>query len=281
LQADFNLVEANVMVTEISGAIISYHPTSADAEENVGALSSPYNALDGAVVIARIEDPTTGCVNFSQVSLRVIPENGPTGPDKDMDGIEDGADRDDDNDGLTDEAECNTAFDLTDRTLLVGTDPTDLQIGDKVLYNDAVTVGGVVYDVVGEVTDRSLTDLNGAISITGTGDPFDLIEPEPETDDYATMKLRLVINGSATAVTPMGTMTTIPYIYISLNDIDSDSDDYTDIAGLSFASGADNTLLNTPTDLIAGSFINGGGPTGFDLYYLNPASIGDGDRCCG
>ena len=275
LQADFDLSLANEMVTSATAALISYHTSSSDAQANTGALSSPYTALDGTVLIARIEDPATGCIAYAEVTLRVVPENGPTGTDKDMDGIEDGADRDDDNDGLTDEMECNTAFDLTDRSLLIGSDPTNLQIGDKVLYDDAVTVGGVVYDLVGEVTDLSLSDPAGAVSITGAGDPFDLVEPEPETDDYAVMKLSLVLNGSATAITPMGTMATIPYVYISLNDIDSDSEDYTDIAGISFATWADNTYLHSSSDLVPGSFINGGGPSGFDLYYLNPASIGD------
>jgi len=274
LQADFDLNQADGLLTSSTGSTISYHSTSSDALANMGALSSPYTALDGTIVFARIEDATTGCVGYSEVTLRVVPENGPLGPDKDADGIEDGSDRDDDNDGISDAEECNESFELKDRSLLVGSDPANLQVGDKVLYNDAVTVGGVVYDVVGELTGASFSLPAGAVSIMGNGDPFDLISPEPATDDYATMKLTLVVNGSATAVTPMGTMATIPYIYISIDDIDSGSDDFTDIAGISFVSAPDNTLLNIPSDLTSGNFINGGGPTGFDLYYLNPASIG-------
>ena len=275
LIANFTLEEGDIAIDPTGGAILTYHATLSDAQSGTAILISPYTAVDETVVYARVEDTATGCIAYAELTLRVVPNNGPTGPDKDGDGIEDGTDRDDDNDGITDNIECNMGFDLRDRSLLIGSNPSSLQVGDKVLYNDAIIVDGIIYDLVGEVTDASFSDPNGAISITGTGDPFDLIESEPETDDYATMKLSLVVNGSATAATPMGTMATIPYIFISINDIDSDSQDYTDIAGISIASNADNTYLNIPTDLVSGNFINGGGPTGFNLYYLNPASIGN------
>ncbi len=272
LVADFTLSDADNLVT--NGTIPTYHASLSDATSNTGTLVSPYNAVDGTIVYARVEDPNNGCVAYAEVTLRVIPNNAPSGPDKDMDGISDGADRDDDNDGISDELECNQAFDLSNRSMLVGADPADLQIGDKVLYDNAITVGGIVYDLVGELTDASFSDPMGAVSIVGSGDPFDLIFPKPQTDDYATMKLSLVVNGSATAVTPMGTMATIPYIFISINDIDSDNEDYTDIAGISYASDVDNIYLNSPTNLIQGQFVNGGGPIGFQNYYVDPTSAG-------
>lgn len=272
LVADFDLSDADNLVTD--GPIPSYHASPSDAIANMGVLTSPYNAVDGAIIYARVEDASNGCIAYAEVTLRVVAQNGSMGPDKDMDGVEDGADRDDDNDGISDELECDRSFDLSDRSMLVGTDPANLQIGDKVLYNDAVTVGGIVYDLIGELTGNSFSNPLGAVSILGAGDPFDLIRPEPETDDYATMKLTLVINGSATAVTPLGTTATIPYIFISINDVDSDSQDYTDIAGVSYASNANNIYLSVPTDLIQGGFINGGGPIGFNTYYLDPASVG-------
>ena len=213
LIADFNLPDADNLVTN-GGIAPSYHASLSDAVSNIGALAAPYNAVDGTIIYARAEG-SNGCIAFAEVTLRVVPQNGPLGPDKDMDGIEDGADRDDDNDGISDELECDRAFDLSNRSVLIGTDPANLQIGDKVLYNDAVTVGGIVYDLVGELTDASFSNPLGAVSILGAGDPFDLIQPRPATDDYATMKLFLIANGSATAVTPMGTMATIPYISVS------------------------------------------------------------------
>jgi len=275
LVADFTLEEGDLTIEPTGSATITYHASLSDAMSGTGILFSPYTAVNGTIVYARVEDAVTGCITYAELIVRVVPNNGPTGPDKDGDGIEDGTDRDDDNDGIPDNIECNMEFDLSDRSLLIGTDPANLQVGDKVLYNDAIIVDGVVYDLVGEVTSAFFSDPNGAVSITGVGDPFDLIEPEPETDDYATMKLSLVVNGSATAATPMGTMTTIPYIFISINDVDSDSQDYTDIVGVSIASQADNTYLNVPTDLVVGDFINGGGPTGFNTYYLDPASVGN------
>ena len=272
LVADFNLSEADNLIT--TGTAPSYHATLSDATSNTGALADPYNAIDESIVFARVEDPSTGCVAFAEVLLKVIPNNSLSGPDKDMDGIWDGADRDDDNDGITDELECDRAFDLSNRSMLVGIDPANVQVGDKILYNDAITVGGIVYDLVGELTAASFSDPMGAVSIAGSGDPFDLIRPKPQTDDYATMKLNLVTNGSATPVTPMGTMATIPYIFISINDIDSDVNDYTDVTGIAFSSNVDNIYLNSPTDLIQGGFINGGGAIGFNTYYLDPASVG-------
>ncbi len=274
LIADFILSDADNLVTDGSGSVLTYHASLSDAESNINALTSPYNAIDGTIIYARMVDPINRCIAYAEVTLRVVPKNGPLGPDKDMDGIEDGADRDDDNDGISDELECNRAFDLSNRSILVGMNPANLQVGDKILYNDAVTVGGIVYDLVGEVTDASFSNPLGAVSILGEGDPFDLIQPEPSTDDFATMKLTVVVNGSATAVTPMGTMATIPYIYISINDIDSDIGDYTDIAGISYASNADDIYLNNPTDLTQGGFINGGGPIGFNTFYLDPTSVG-------
>ena len=272
LVADFDLTEADNLVA--NGSVLTYHASLSNATSNTGVLISPYNAVDESIVYARVEDPSNGCIAYAEVILRVIPSNSPSGPDKDMDGVGDGADRDDDNDGISDEVECDRAFDLSDRSLLVGTDPTNVQVGETILYNDAVTVGGTIYDLVGELTAASFSDPLGAVSIAGLGDPFDLIQPRPQTDDYATMKLTLVVNGSATTVTPMGTTATIPYIFISINDIDSDSQDYTDITGVSYASNADNVYLNVPTDLIQGGFINGGGPIGFNTYYLDPASVG-------
>lgn len=272
LVADFTLSEADSLVT--SGPAPTYHASLNDAILNATPLISPYTAVDESIVYARVEDPSNGCLAYAEVILRVIPNNDPSGPDKDLDGISDAADRDDDNDGISDELECDQAFDLSNRSLIVGTDPTKLQIGDKVLYDNAITVGGVVYDLVGELTDASFSSPTGGVSIVGSGDPFDLIRPKPQTDDYATMKLHLVINGSATAVTPMGTMATIPYIFISIDDIDSDNEDYTDITGISYASNVDNIYLSNPTNLIQGQFINGGGPIGFQNYYVDPASAG-------
>ena len=272
--ADFTLEDANQSLSTVLGISIVYYASLADAINEMNPLSSPYNAMNNTKIFGRVRDNTNNCECIGEVTLRIKRRND-MGPDKDNDGVADGSDLDDDNDGIPDTTECNMSFFLSNRSLLVGTDANNLQIGDVVLYDDAISVDGITYDLVGELTGRSMSNLLGTISITGAGDPFDLVLPNPATDDYATMELTLIVDGSATALMPNGTAVTIPYLFVSINDIDSDSQDYTDIAGISDATIASNSFLNIPSDLITGDFVNGGGPVGFTTYYLNPAIMGN------
>ncbi|MFC4688960.1 T9SS type B sorting domain-containing protein [Dokdonia genika] len=50
---------------------ISYHQLLVQAEANTAALSSPYTVADGEELFVRIEDNTTGCVNFTSIIFTV------------------------------------------------------------------------------------------------------------------------------------------------------------------------------------------------------------------
>jgi hypothetical protein len=88
-QGVFFLHDANAVVSTESGVAISYHPSSADAENDTNILISPYTSTS-VTIYARVEKISTGCVDISAITLNVEPkcvENCNNNLDDDGDGL--------------------------------------------------------------------------------------------------------------------------------------------------------------------------------------------------
>ena len=85
----FFLHDANSTVTSLSGVVISYHATLAEAQSGSNALVSPYSSVSGNVVV-RVESLASGCFGTNTITLNVgtkCPENCNNGVDEDGDGL--------------------------------------------------------------------------------------------------------------------------------------------------------------------------------------------------
>ncbi|WP_299128527.1 GEVED domain-containing protein [uncultured Winogradskyella sp.] len=69
-QTDFNLTSIDDEISTNPNATITYHTSQADADTNVGALSSPYTS-SGETIFARVEDSATGCFETTSFNLVV------------------------------------------------------------------------------------------------------------------------------------------------------------------------------------------------------------------
>ena len=186
------------------------------------------------------------------------------GEDTDGDGIADENDEDDDNDGIPDILESPATIDISGtRTLLVGTDESDLQVGDKVLFADAVRdCDNILYDIVLSVTEKDGVTVEADIS------GFLNLGASPDDDEYATFTIQLVESGSATVGNPNGTPATIEDFILIQRDVDSVTDqDFTEVVGVSTSTPPDMITLSDNTNLEVGGFINGGGPSGSFTFY--------------
>ena len=186
------------------------------------------------------------------------------GVDTDGDGIVDLEDEDDDNDGIPDILESPATIDFSGtRTLLVGTDESDLQVGDKVLFADAVRdCDNILYDIVLSVTEKDGVTVEADVS------GFLNLGASPDDDEYATFTIQLVESGSATVGNPNGTPATIEDFILIQRDVDSVTDqDFTEVVGVSTSTPPDMITLSDNTNLEVGGFINGGGPSGSFTFY--------------
>jgi len=204
-------------------------------------------------------DPATNCTSI-------------IGVDTDGDGVADIDDLDDDNDGIPDILESPAAIDFSGtRTLLVGTNQSNLQIGDKVLYADAIRdCDNLLYDIVLSITDKQ------GVTIVATSSGFLNNGSTASNDEFATFTIQVVEAGSATVGNPTGTPATIEDFVIIQRDVDSaEGADITEVVGVSDSTPPSSTSLTTNTNLVQAGFVNGGGPTsGFTFYRLE--SLGGG-----
>ena len=187
--------------------------------------------------------------------------------DSDGDGITDNIDIDDDNDGILDVDENPASIDFSGtRTLLVGSSLTNLLVGDKVLYTDAIQdCDDILYDIVITIVTRD------GVTLEAEDTGINLVGAEANGDDYATFTIAVVESGSATVGNPNGTSATIVDFVLAQRDVDSnDGSNYTEVVGVTNSGGPDSIWLDGNTLLEEGGFVNGGGPaSGFDIYRLD------------
>ncbi|OWY24346.1 hypothetical protein C7N43_16460 [Sphingobacteriales bacterium UPWRP_1] len=69
--ADFMLTNADNAIYSGSGVTITYHESITDADNNLNALSSPYNS-GNTTVYARVEDDISGLYSIAEVALMVF-----------------------------------------------------------------------------------------------------------------------------------------------------------------------------------------------------------------
>ena len=201
---------------------------------------------------------------------------------QDMDGdtILDAADLDDDNDGVLDLLEGhstgNTIVLDTTPTLLSGTGTIgDAQVGDFILYDDAVTDGVTTFDVVveviaiqrdlaAEILDFSTTRFFEIGSLIG--EKFD-----SNQDEHVIVRLYIVEDGSATVGNPTGTPATLTNVTFTFGDLDSEGGrNMTEVFGYSTATPPDTvTLPGAPSLLENAGFVGAGGPgAGYNFYRM-------------
>ncbi|WP_299521515.1 fibronectin type III domain-containing protein [Winogradskyella sp.] len=87
---------------------VTYHNSEMDAENDTGALTSPYSGTNGEIIYVRLEENTTGCYNIASFSL-IITTPTQTATSQDIEEC-------DDNDDLLDDT---ADFDLSAHTSVV------------------------------------------------------------------------------------------------------------------------------------------------------------------
>ncbi|WP_452222782.1 LamG domain-containing protein, partial [Lacinutrix chionoecetis] len=191
--------------------------------------------------------------------------------DTDGDGYADACDLDDDNDGILDEDECSTTFKLKNGTpVLSSTDVNDLQVGDIILFPDAIKQCTQSFDALITIEEK----MPGLI-IELRSTFLSLNNVIANNDDYVRYAITAIETGSATTTNPNGITATVNNFTLKISDLDSDlGQDYTEVAGFNNASSPTNVYLDTNTRLEQNGFL-GGDPAGYTLYRLNPASDGD------
>ncbi len=191
--------------------------------------------------------------------------------DTDGDGIANDIDLDDDNDGILDVDESPATIDFGGaKTSLVGSDLLDMDVGDIVLYSNAVRdCNDVLYDITIEINS-----ITAGVQVEASADGMEIDNAGADEDDYFTFTLSVVESGSATVANPSGTAATITDFLFTPRDIDSNGGvDHTEVFGISNATAPDNTFLDDDTVLEQGGFVNGGGPgTGYTYYRMIPLS---------
>ncbi|MFS4484255.1 LamG-like jellyroll fold domain-containing protein, partial [Hyunsoonleella sp. 2307UL5-6] len=193
-------------------------------------------------------------------------------PDYDNDGVSDICDLDDDNDGIIDTFECSATISFDAPSLLTASDLDNVQIGEKVLYSNALFFQGQYYDFV-------LTVLNkvGSFDVQCNGN-INMSNTQPTSDSHVTYSLDLVVSGTATPSNPTGESAVLYDLILQLRDNDSIINrDFTEINGFnpSTATGTVTPYLSATTELEQGGFVNGPDPVGYSLYRVDPTLRGD------
>lgn len=194
------------------------------------------------------------------------------GLDTDGDGIVDDVDLDDDNDGLPDIVESPATIDFSNnKTSLVGSDLTDMEVNDVALYEDAVRdCNDILYDIT-----ITINSISPGVTVEAGVQGMEIDNAGADDDDYFTFTLSVVESGSATVLNPTGTAATITDFLFTPRDIDSnDGVDHTEVFGISNTTAPDATFLDDGTVLEAGGFVNGGGPgaAAYAYYRMIPLS---------
>ena len=193
------------------------------------------------------------------------------GTDTDGDGVCDDIDLDDDNDGMPDVDEREASIDFSgDRTLLVGSSQSNLQVGDKVLYNNAIR--GCFNEFLDVVLTIDSMSSGTVVAANATG--IDIDNVFPDEDDFVVYTLTPVVSGSANILDPIGTLDSVADFTLEIQDVDSDAgDNYTEVIGFD-TSGPDTSYLDASTLLEYGGFVNGSGPGSSFTYMRQEAQSG-------
>ena len=214
-------------------------------------------------IFSQTDDSDDNTSNRSNVSR--------TSGDVDNDGVLDAIDQDNDNDGIIDSYECSVSIQFDSPSLLTATDLDDLQVGEKVVYSNALLYQNQYYDIV-----LTLTGVSGTVTVD-VNTELEVIGFNPNVDEYVTYSFDLVESGSATIGNPTGTPVSLNNIIIGLQDLDHRSgEDYTEVNGFNTVTmtSAINGYLSASTNLEAGGFVNGAAPANYSLFRLNPAIAG-------
>jgi len=202
--------------------------------------------------------------------------------DYDGDLICDYMDLDDDNDGIPDEDECNYTVASIDFTATLsklagtgnahtgefGSAPGGVE-GDVYLYNNALTLDGVNYDVIVEIIRIEYDDdANDRIAIMTSSSHEGYVRidgGEASDDEYVTVRYDIVVDGSATSGTPLGTPVSFDKMEVNMFDIDSDIfDNYTEVLGLGDTKRTNIEFAST-TNLEFNGFETIVDPSGFEF----------------
>lgn len=191
--------------------------------------------------------------------------------DTDGDGIIDDIDIDDDNDGIldVDESPATISFSGT-RTLLIGNDFNDMQVGDEVLYANAIRdCDDIFYDIT-----ITINTISPGVLVYATGLGMEIDDASAAADDHFTFTMRVLESGSATVANPAGTPATIQDFIFTPRDIDSNVGiNHTEVIGISNSTAPDSVYFHPATVLQNGGFVNGQGPSGsWDFYRMAPIS---------
>ena len=228
---------------------------------------SPYNFTS----TSRIRFRTNGDDNDEELFFDNVVISYTLAPDSDGDGVPDSVDIDDDNDGIIDTYECSAAIQFNNASVLTAASLTDVKVGEKVVYTNALFYQNEYYDIV-------LTILaNTGSGIVDCSNGLDVSSFNSLNDDYVSYSFDLVEAGSATAGNPAGTPATLYDIILELRDIDTSSgQDFTEIVGFnpSTVTSTVTSYLSATTNLEQAGFVNGGSPSGYTLYRLDPTIAG-------
>jgi len=246
--------------SDSDGCFDTFEEAIDDLDNNgVAGLALPVVDDDGLVTSITYTAPTLNSWQDPDV------DNPSCDGDTDGDGILDIVDLDDDNDGIPDNVENAAFIDFSGpRTLLVGSDESNLAVGDKILFEDAVFDCNIIfYDIVLTIT------LTQGVTVGATSSGLISTGSNPSLDEYATFSFQLVESGSATAANPGGTPAIIEDFIFIQRDLDSiNGDDFTEVVGTSDSTPPDSVFFTPTTMIVDAGFINGGGPSSFTNYRL-------------
>ena len=190
--------------------------------------------------------------------------------DSDGDGISDVLDIDDDNDGIIDIYECSAAIQFNSASLLTATNLSNVLVGEKVVYSNALLFQNQYYDIV-----VTITSISGSFTVNCNSD-LRVSGFNASADNHVTYSFDLVEAGSATPGDPIGIPAVLYGIILESRDIDTRSgQDFTEIAGFN-ASTVTSTItasLSATTNLEQAGFVNGGAPAGYTCYRLDPTLV--------
>ena len=161
-----------------------------------------------------------------------------------------------------------------------GFNASNLQVGDFIVYRDVVIAGynpAARLDIVVEITGINLNSAmppasSGANLIRiSTGGTITIDSSPSVADPYVTFRMIPMLGGSVTSDVASGTVVALDDAIVSLQDIDSNTNQNTsDVGG--FLDSNPGTFTTTLTDVAAIPFQNGGGPTGFTTFTATPTT---------
>lgn len=156
----------------------------------------------------------------------------------------------------------------------------DLSVGDIVVYRNAIIAdynAAATVDVVYEILDIVTGPGGSARLNTGSGE-IELSAIAPVEDSYMTYRILVFVGGTLTNTVASGEPATLMNAVVSLQDIDSNSNqNFTDVGGF-LVSGPSVpttiTLSNTTELPFQNANGNGGGPANFRNFLATPNPAG-------